>query len=162
MTKTLVADEVVAEARRVTGLEKFDSDSYREGLDILISDFNKQQVADEFCNKARTAMVGSLAMRLRVTDYLDKHPELLQRSIERPVFVCGMTRTGTTLVSNLLATDPARLSALTWLIDDPIPPTPKPPAMQAQIRWVSIFIRAARASSPRLTPPRFASGCPRK
>jgi hypothetical protein len=33
-----------------------------------------------------------------------------------------MPRTGTTLISNLLATDPARRSPLTWEIDDPVPP----------------------------------------
>jgi hypothetical protein len=36
--------------------------------------------------------------------------------------VFGIPRTGTTLVSNLLACDPARRSPLTWEIDDPVPP----------------------------------------
>mgnify|MGYP001816025331 CR=1 FL=1 len=38
------------------------------------------------------------------------------------MFVFGIPRTGTTLLSNLLATDPARRSPLTWEIDDPVPP----------------------------------------
>jgi hypothetical protein len=42
--------------------------------------------------------------------------------VERPVFVFGIPRTGTTLLSNLLACDPARRSALTWEIDEPVPP----------------------------------------
>jgi Sulfotransferase family len=36
--------------------------------------------------------------------------------------VFGIPRTGTTLLSNLLAADPARRSALSWEIDDPVPP----------------------------------------
>jgi Sulfotransferase family len=38
------------------------------------------------------------------------------------VFVFGIPRTGTTLLSNLLAADPARRSPLTWEVDDPVPP----------------------------------------
>jgi hypothetical protein len=38
------------------------------------------------------------------------------------VFVFGVPRTGTTLLSNLLAADPDRRSPLTWEIDDPVPP----------------------------------------
>ena len=57
-----------------------------------------------------------------MTAYLDAHPELLERPIERPVFVFGIPRTGTTLLSNLLAADPARRSPLSWEIDDPVPP----------------------------------------
>jgi hypothetical protein len=38
------------------------------------------------------------------------------------VFVFGIPRTGTTLLSNLLAADPNRRSPLTWEIDDPVPP----------------------------------------
>jgi hypothetical protein len=47
---------------------------------------------------------------------------LLQRPIKRPVFVFGIPRTGTTLLSNLLAADPARRSPLTWEIEEPVPP----------------------------------------
>lgn len=47
---------------------------------------------------------------------------MLKRTIERPVFVFGIPRTGTTLLNNLLASDPARRSPLSWEIDDPVPP----------------------------------------
>src|SRR3546814_20430430 len=66
--------------------------------------------------------VGALSTRLQVTDYLAGRPELLQRPVERPVFVFGVPRTGTTLLSNLLAADPHRRSPLTWEIDAPVPP----------------------------------------
>jgi hypothetical protein len=75
--------------------------------------------------RMRNGVIGALATRLKTTDYLEQHPELLKRSIARPVFVFGVPRTGTTLLSNLLAADPARRSPLTWEIDDPIPPPKK-------------------------------------
>ncbi|TAL04438.1 MAG: sulfotransferase [Rhodospirillaceae bacterium] len=122
MARKLIADELIQEARRVTGLERFDSESFREGLDIFLSDVNRLELAEPFVQKNRDDVVMALANRLKVTGYLDKRPELLARPIKRPVFVLGIPRTGTTLLSNLLATDPARRSALTWEIDDPVPP----------------------------------------
>lgn len=118
----LVADALIDEARRQTGLERFDSDSFREGLGILVADLNREAPGDRFMQRNHKDIVAALASRLKVTDYLAKRPELLKRPIERPVFVFGVPRTGTTLLSNLLAADPARRSPLTWEIDDPVPP----------------------------------------
>jgi len=121
----LVADELIDEARRTTGLERFDSDSFREGLEIFVADVNASQPPEAAIGRLRGAVVGALAGRLKTTAYLEQRPELLQRPIERPVFVFGIPRTGTTLLSNLLAADPARRSPLTWEIDDPVPPPTK-------------------------------------
>jgi len=118
----LVVDELIAEARQQTGLEKFDSESYREGLEVLVADMNAADFPEPGASRNRASLVGLLAARLKTTAYLDQRPELLQRSIEKPVFVFGIPRTGTTLLSNLLACDPARRSPLTWEIDDPVPP----------------------------------------
>ena len=122
MSSTLVLDEVVDEARRATGLERFDSETYREGLQILIDDINRSGREDSYSKRDREAFVTALSCRLRTTAYLEQHAALLERPIERPVFVFGIPRTGTTLLSNLLAADPARRSPLTWEIDEPVPP----------------------------------------
>ena len=39
----LVAQQLIEQAQKATGLEHFDSDSYREGLDIFLSDVNADQ-----------------------------------------------------------------------------------------------------------------------
>jgi hypothetical protein len=117
-----VADELIDEAVRTTSLSRFDSESFREGLDILIADVNRNERPEAGNARLRASIVGALAGRLKTTAYLDAHPALLQRPIERPVFVFGIPRTGTTLLCNLLAADPARRSPLTWEIDDPVPP----------------------------------------
>lgn len=118
----LNADELIAAARAATGLETFDSGSYREGLDILVTDLNREGAGGRFFERNRKDITTALANRLKVNDYLTKRPELLKRPIEKPIFVFGMPRTGTTLLSNLFATDPDLRSPLTWEIDDPIPP----------------------------------------
>ena len=122
MAQRWVAEELIAQARKASGLERFDSDSFREGLDVFLADANRSPPVEAARERFTGSIVTALADRLKVTDYLDKRPELLQRPVERPVFVFGVPRTGTTLLSNLLATDPARRSPLTWEIDDPVPP----------------------------------------
>ncbi|HMK87411.1 MAG TPA: sulfotransferase [Steroidobacteraceae bacterium] len=122
MAPTFVADELIDAARKATGLERFDSESYREGLDVLLADANRVNYPQAGVQRFRAALIGALATRLKTTAYLEQRPELLERPITRPVFVFGIPRTGTTLLSNLLAADPARRSPLTWEIDDPVPP----------------------------------------
>ncbi|MGL4565349.1 MAG: sulfotransferase family protein, partial [Halioglobus sp.] len=122
MGHTLQADALIEQARKLTGLERVDSDSYREGLDVFLADINAGQPPEAALQRTRGEVVKNLAIRLKVTAYLDERPELLQRPVERPIFVFGIPRTGTTLLSNLLAADPARRSPLTWEIDDPVPP----------------------------------------
>jgi Sulfotransferase family len=122
MGTPLIADALVEEAIRNTGFSDFGGDSWREGLDILLGDFNAGIYPDSGIERMRASLITTLADRLRVTDYLGKRPELLTRPIERPVFVFGIPRTGTTLLSNLLACDPARRSPLTWEIEEPVPP----------------------------------------
>jgi hypothetical protein len=125
MTQKFVADELIESAQKATGLTRFDSDSFREGLDILLADANKLDYPDMGIARWRGSLIGALSTRLKTTAYLEQRPELLQRPVERPVFVFGVPRTGTTLVSNLLAADPARRSPLTWEIDNPVPPPKK-------------------------------------
>jgi hypothetical protein len=122
MSAPLVVDALVEEAIKATGLDRFDSESFREGLGILVSDANKAGLSEGGHARMHSSIVDLLAGRLKTTAYLDSRPELLDRPIERPVFVFGVPRTGTTLLSNLLACDPARRSPLTWEIDDPVPP----------------------------------------
>ncbi|MEO6093565.1 MAG: sulfotransferase [Novosphingobium sp.] len=122
----IVADALIEQAMRETGITAFDSDSYREGLDVLVGDANKGIARGQYTEPGIARMKDDalhyLRGRLKISDYLRRNPELLAQPVARPVFVMGVPRTGTTLMSNLLAADPARRSPLTWEIDDPVPP----------------------------------------
>ena len=122
MAHQLNPDGLIEQARNAAALERFDSDSFREGLTVLTDDLNAGKPPPAALERISGEIVHNLANRLKVTSYLDQRLALLQRPVERPVFVFGMPRTGTTLISNLLAADPARRSPLTWEIDDPVPP----------------------------------------
>lgn len=122
MTKKLVAEDLIEQARKATGLERFDAETFREGLDVYLADINNAEFLPGGLEATAGVLVGSLAGRLKIANYLEQRPELLQREIKRPIFVMGFPRTGTTLLNNLLAVDPARRSPLSWEIDDPVPP----------------------------------------
>ncbi len=122
MVGLLVADALIEQAMHSTGLDTFDSMGFREGLDVYLTDANKLELTESGATRMQANLVGLLGARLRTTDYLLQRPELLTRQIQRPVFVFGIPRTGTTLLSNLLACDPTRRSPLAWEIEDPVPP----------------------------------------
>jgi len=122
MSAPLVADALIEQAIEATGLDRFDSNTWREGLDVLLADYNRSEHPEPLLERMRGNLVQMLGDRLRTTGYLAGRPELLDRPVERPLFVFGMPRTGTTLLSNLLACDPGRRSALTWEIEQPVPP----------------------------------------
>jgi hypothetical protein len=59
-----------------------------------------------------------------VLNYVAANPELkiTTQSIRPPLIVCGLARTGTTLLYNLLACDPACRAPLMMDMMDPVPP----------------------------------------
>jgi hypothetical protein len=126
MAEHLHTDALVEQAMQQTGLSAFDNDSWREGLDLFLGDVNAGIDAGRYTDSGLERIANDtrhyLAGRLKTTDYHQRHPELAERRIEKPIFVMGVPRTGTTLLSNLIAADPARRSPLTWEIDDPVPP----------------------------------------
>lgn len=64
----------------------------------------------------------TMAMRLAVQDAWRRDPDVARVEIEKPVFVVGLPRTGTSLLFNLLAQDPQARPLLGWEAYDPLPP----------------------------------------
>lgn len=108
-------EEIVDAAREETGLADPDSDSWQEGLHILLRDHAKANILTERGRDIlKRRYINSLATRMRVDDYIRHHPEVLDTPVERPVFILGLVRTGTTMVSHLMGADPANRSLLRW------------------------------------------------
>ena len=116
-------DALVTAAIEQTGLDDFGGDSFREGLEVLCDSLTHEAQLSELGALAVPGqIVGSLANRLRVVDHAKTHATDGER-IEAPVFVIGLFRAGTTLLSNLLDRDPANRSLLTWEAGDSAPPS---------------------------------------
>lgn len=119
----LEAERLMSLAVEAADCSDFGPNSFRDGLDILISDINRDSERPAGSVDLDAAvLVKTLTDRLRVVDAIARRPAVLDQPVERPVFVFGIPRTGTTLLSNLLAMDPARRSPLKWELDDPVPP----------------------------------------
>lgn len=117
------ADVLIARACEQARLDDFGSPSYREGLQVLVASLDGEAALNDVGVAALEAqIVTHLVNRLRVNDWLVSHPDLLQRPVERPLFVLGMPRTGTTLLSYLLDCDPSNRSLLRWEAMASVPP----------------------------------------
>jgi hypothetical protein len=139
--------EIVERARETTGLNDFHSESFREGLEILVEDFDRSPlVSDQGRRKFEDLYVRMMANRLRIDDYIARHPEVLDEVVTSPVVVCGMPRTGTTLLSNLLGADPARRSLLNWVIYDSVPP-PTTDMLFSDPRYIAVAEAQAAAAA---------------
>jgi hypothetical protein len=127
---------LIAAAQRLTGgLTDLGDERILEGLNRLVDALNNEARLNIRGVKSFEAeLTNTLANRLRVEAYLAKHPELLKRPIEEPMFVFGLPRTGTTLVINLLSADPGRRCFLRWEASDSVPP-PKPGELHAGPRF---------------------------
>ena len=121
--RPLNADKIVEKAHLAAAVDRFDNESYREGLEILVRDANAvAQFHDRGRDAFETQAVQVLKLRLQVEDYIRSHPDVTMQPVVAPVVVLGIPRTGTTLTSNLLGVDPARRSLLEWESNDLVPP----------------------------------------
>ncbi len=106
-----------------TGLDDFGDPSFREGLGVYVSSVTDEADLSEVGELAVEAqIVGNLANRLQVVDWTNRHPELAAGAIERPVFIVGLPRTGTTFLSYLLDLDPSHRSLMRWEAQTSVPP----------------------------------------
>jgi hypothetical protein len=116
-------DGIISKARAATGLTDLGDPTMLEGLEVLVKASNEEaQLSAAGVSRWEANLVKQLSNRLRVIDHLKQHPELLERPIDKPMFVFGLPRTGTTLTINLLCADPARRCFLRWESQNPVPP----------------------------------------
>jgi hypothetical protein len=71
---------------------------------------------------ARTDLLQTLENRLGMVELFKQHPEIGEQSIDRPLFVVGPPRSGTTIFHDLLVMDPDNRVPLSWETARPLPP----------------------------------------
>ena len=114
--------ELLARARRETGLEEFDDPSPIEPLEVLtraLSNEARLNAGGRYYWSAR--LLGILMTRLREREWFRRHPEILDEALSAPVIILGLTRTGTTLLHRLIASDERFSSAAFWEGRFPVP-----------------------------------------
>ena len=108
-------------ARRSTGLEDWGGEHFLEPLRVMLDDVESSDLTSLARISTRDIGIQCLSNRLRLTDYFKRHPHVNDHPIERPVFILGFPRTGTTVLQNLLALDKERRALPFWEIMNPVP-----------------------------------------
>jgi hypothetical protein len=120
------AEDLHASATRITGLADFGADEYRDGLAVLLESYARDAGLTELGTKvARAFLRGALVARLLSEAGWARYPGYAGGGIERPIFVTGLPRTGTTALHRLLAADPAHQGLELWLAEVPQPRPPR-------------------------------------
>ncbi len=123
LDRELDADRLMAQARRRTGLEDFGSDDFLEPLRLLIRSYNEEaQLNFIGWMSAKSYLLRLLENRLCVERDRKEYPEIAAQKIESPVFILGLPRTGSTLLFELMAQNPALRVPLSWEVMLPSPP----------------------------------------
>lgn len=111
----LDAPSLFGTATSVAGLDDFGGEQWKEGFDLLLADLDSTANLNLMGRVlVRLEIIRSLVARLRIANAYTTHPQLEQEVINRPVFITGMARSGTSVLHELLALDPTFRAPLTW------------------------------------------------
>jgi hypothetical protein len=123
VTAAVDVDEVIEQVALETGLDDFGDPTFRDGLEVFVAALRDQARLTDIGDTVAAAQIrNALTTRLLVEDWWAQNPQLEQERIEAPIFIVGMSRSGTTALSHLLARDPANRSLLGWEAASPVPP----------------------------------------
>ena len=107
-------DTLEQEARDVDGLGDFGDESHREPLQQLLYSLEHEARLNAIgTGVLRQRVVDILSTRLRVQEYLKRHPEIREEVIAEPLVIVGLPRTGTTMLHRTIAAD-HRMYAPLW------------------------------------------------
>jgi hypothetical protein len=119
-------ESVLALGQRKAGLEDIGDPRFLEPF----SEALKHYAGPDFNGLAQvfSRQVASRAVvnRVCIEEHLKRHPEVLDVPVERPIFVLGFPRTGTTMLQNLLCLDNGRRGLEWWELNHPAPVHPDP------------------------------------
>lgn len=113
-TLRLDRDTLLREARDRTGLDDFGDTWFFEPMDRFIAAANAEARWTEqgFAGQTETIVKG-LANRLRLTEDLKRHPEIMEEQVTVAGIILGLPRTGSTIFHRLLASAPG-MTAIRW------------------------------------------------
>lgn len=149
----LEVESILDAARRQTGLTDWGDDSFLIAMNKVTE---AVAARGRFTPLARVILrqswIRAVCNRLSIQDWLGRHPEILQRSVSRPIFVLGFPRTGTTLLQNLLAQQPGRRGLPFWEVSAPVPVHEDPEIdRETRRRTAKMMLQAAYQAAPEMS-----------
>jgi hypothetical protein len=124
----LEPDALCAAAVEQAGVSDFGDDAFAVRLDVLCAALREEAgLGPAGVVSWYSQLLQLLKNRLLIQDLLRRHPEIEDVRIQRPIIICGLPRTGTTHLHNLISADPALRSLPYWESLEPVLPEGEQP-----------------------------------
>jgi hypothetical protein len=150
-------DRLLEEGCALAGADDLGEGSWSEGLDRVLDGFlTESRLSEIGVEVAAADVLTYVSNRAAITAWRAAHPEVAAGSVTAPIVIVGQPRTGTTILYDLLAQDPALRSPMSWEVDKPVPPPqpatydtdPRIDEVQAQIDMADVLIPGFTAFHP--------------
>ncbi|GIF16730.1 sulfotransferase family protein [Actinoplanes teichomyceticus] len=143
-------EQFVDAARQRAGVPDFEF-AHLDALDRLLTALDEEgQLNAAGRASVRGALVAALATQAAAERAREKNPQIEKTEIHRPVFITGMTRSGTTLMHNLLGQHPDLRSPDLWELMAPATDGRDEATKQALVRAAENFCTDYYTVAPRL------------
>jgi hypothetical protein len=130
---TLKVDTLLDSAKAKAGYDRIGDDWFLEPLGILVGALNDEARLSELGHQMTERRLTALLVdRLRLRQLQEQHPEVLDEQVHVAAEICGLPRTGSTLLHRLLAASPQLTSTLSWECSYPLPFPGESPAAEVR------------------------------
>ncbi len=147
----LDVDSVLRTARRKTGLDDWGDEAFIDLMRRLFRYADAARVTPLGEIALRQTAFASVSNRLRIEDYIHRHPDVEDIPIERPIFIVGFPRTGTTLLQNLLSLEEGNRALKFWELYSPVPIHDDPEVdRKKRIRKAKEVLAVAKTVAPEM------------
>ena len=100
-------ESLVHSAKRKTGLSDFGGTDWVEPFRVMIKAIEEEAALNLMGRlMARSDILMMLENRLLLTEFRKRHPEVAAEEIRKPVFILGLSRSGTSILFEILSQDP--------------------------------------------------------
>jgi hypothetical protein len=118
----LSVDELLSAACAKTGLDDYGDEWFVEPLQVLTKALvDEARLSEMGLALTQQRLTALLADRLRLRQYQADNPRVVEEEVTVAAEICGLPRTGSTLLHRLLASSPHLTSTLSWETSYPLP-----------------------------------------
>ncbi len=116
-------EDLLEQARGRLGLNDFGNALFLDGLTALLGSLGAETEISILGRRSiKGALVNGLENRLLIRETMRQRPAVAESPVRRPLFIVGLSRTGTTFLHNLLALADDARAPRAWEVQKPAPP----------------------------------------
>ncbi len=141
--KDVSADRIIALSERESGAYGLADAGLRSRLTRIADWINERGPYSEDRIRIMEGQIrGLLANRLKIQLDRQRFPQIAQEKIDRPIFIVGFVRSGTTFLHSLIAEDPDMLKPMSWHMHSPSPAPGAAPVVAERIAFAQRAVEA--------------------